>query len=136
MSNFTPIICIDFDGVVHSYERGWQGGEIYGRVTDGFFEWAEQASKLFKLTIYSSRSKSPEGIAAMSAWLAGQRATWREERGLAAEDDTLAFEFAHEKPSAWLTIDDRAIRFDGDWSAAALDPAAMRAYKPWNARRE
>lgn len=129
---FKPILCLDFDGVIHSYEKGWQNGIIYGSVTPGFFEWAEEAAKLFKLVIYSSRSKTEEGTLAMGQWLIEQRRAWREAGGMHTVPDALSFEFAHEKPPAWLTIDDRAVQFTGDWSA--LPPALLRTFKPWNAR--
>lgn len=125
-----PILCLDFDGVIHSYERGWQGGVIYGTVTTGFWEWAENAAKLFELVIYSSRSKDEGGQIAMAAWLYDQRAAWRKAGGKSG-NDSLSFEFAHEKPKAFLTIDDRAIQFNGVWSS--LEPTKLRAFKPWNA---
>ena len=124
-----PILCIDFDGVIHGYSKGWQGGEIYDDITDGFFEWAEKAAKLFTLTIYSSRSKDDDGVIAMSAWLADQRRKWRERGGKPETDDPLPFEFADEKPPAFLTIDDRAVCFRGDWSA--LNPEELIQFKPW-----
>lgn len=121
-----PIICIDFDGVIHSYERGWQDGSIYGTITPGFFEWAGKAAAEFKLVIYSSRSKTAEGRAAMSDWLANQ---------VRVESAYLPpLEFAHEKPPAFLTIDDRAIRFDGSWQGQNLTPEALLAFKPWTQR--
>lgn len=118
------VICIDFDGVVHSYEKGWQGGEIYGTVVPGFFEWSEKACQHFRLVIYSSRSKTPEGIEAMKAWLLRQL----QECG---EQWIIAYDFSDTKPPAFLTIDDRAIRFDGDWGAPELSLDALRNFKPW-----
>lgn len=133
-ATFRPILCIDFDGVVHSYERGWQNGDIYGEVVPGFFEWATQAAPLFRLVIYSSRSQMADGRAQMWAWLKHQWGKWAAERELS--DDHIRcgeFEFAAEKPPAFVTIDDRAVTFRGDWSAPELAPAALRAFKPWNA---
>lgn len=129
-----PTLCIDFDGVIHSYDKGWQDGSIYGHVVPGFFEWAYQAAGKFKLAIYSSRSKSIEGIAAMEAWLYAQLAADQKAQDLGVTLDEFGFEFAHEKPAAWLTIDDRAIRFDGNWNAKALEPDALLAFKPWTSR--
>lgn len=123
-------LCIDFDGVIHDYLNGWQDGVIYGDVTPGFFEWAEQAAQQFELVVYSSRSKTPEGINAMMLWLDGQRRKWRIAGGMHEIEAPLDFKFASEKPPAFLTIDDRCIRFDGNWDL--LSPCILAKYKTWS----
>lgn len=134
-SEFKPTLCIDFDGVIHSYERGWQGGEIYGQVVPGFFEWVERVRHKFTLVIYSSRSKTDEGVQAMGLWLHQQRNKWISDGGVRDPVEPLSIEFAHEKPAAWITIDDRAVCFTGDWAAPELDPEALFSFKPWNVRK-
>jgi hypothetical protein len=128
-----PILCVDFDGVIHSYEWGWQGGEIYGTPTPGFFDWLNEAHKIFQIVIYSSRSKTPEGIGEMAAWFSHYEYQWLRDKDPstgAYPDGTVTF--AHEKPPAFLTIDDRAVTFNGDWSE--MDPAKLLAFRPWNLR--
>jgi len=142
MNTFKPTICIDFDGVIHSYERGWQNGVIYGTVVPWFFEWVERVRDHFKLVIYSSRSKTDEGVTAMAFWLNEQRQLWLKNNTSALsgddplrnETEPLEIEFAYEKPAAYLTIDDRAIQFKGDWSDPSLTVEAIRGFKPWNAQ--
>ena len=130
-----PILCIDFDGVIHSYDKGWQDGTIYGTVVDGFFEWAEVAKNYFRLVIYSSRSKDDTGVVAMGAWLHEQRSIWRKASGFPNDGpEPTTLEFAYEKPAAFLTIDDRALTFNGDWYDDAWWPEKLRAFKPWNQR--
>ena len=132
-----PILCIDFDGVIHSYEKGWQDGSIYGEVVPGFFEWARGASKQFNLVVYSSRSKHPKMLHEMKEWL---HEKYRKHLLFERLDPELSesleemLEFAAEKPAAFLTIDDRAIRFDGDWGATELSPETLLSFKPWNKR--
>lgn len=126
-----PILCLDFDGVIHKYDSGWKGDtSILDNATDGFFEWAEEAAKHFKLVIYSSRSKNPNAIEAMQFWLAIQRKLWREKGGISKTSLPLEFEFVNEKPPAFLTIDDRALTFKGNWND--LNPEELIKFKPWN----
>lgn len=115
-----PILCLDFDGVIHDYRRGWQGGEIYGDVTPGFWEWLDKAHRYFRIVVYSSRSKDAVNAEAMEKWLAG-----RTPKGFRY----IPVEFAHEKPPAFLTIDDRALTFEGSWDR--FDPVKLREFKPW-----
>lgn len=123
MTNATkPIICLDFDGVIHSAE----GGEIYGTIVEGFFAWAAYAQQFFQLVIYSSRSKTDEGRQEMESWLAEELRKW------AGNGEALEFQVSAEKPPAFLTIDDRAICFQGDWGADELLPAKLLNFLPWN----
>jgi len=122
-----PILSIDFDGVIHSYSSGWQDGTLYDGVTDGFFDWAQEAAKHFRLIIYSSRSKSAQGIEEMKQWLSAHDSKWREAHGGRAD---IEFEFASEKPPAFLTIDDRALTFTGNW--LDFSPEILLKFKPWN----
>ena len=54
-----PILCLDFDGVIHRYSKGWSAGELYDPPTDGFFDWLIEAQDKFDIVVYSSRSKDP-----------------------------------------------------------------------------
>ncbi len=130
-----PILCVDFDGVIHSYKSGWQGATVIADdVVPGFFEWLDEATRHFEIVVYSSRSKEPGAIDAMMLWLAEQRKKWRDQGGKSPHElgGPVELKFAHEKPAAFLTIDDRAICFDGDWSKLA--PQRLRAFQPWNKR--
>lgn len=122
------IICLDFDGTIHQYTRPWTNEtEILDDVVPGFFEWANEAYKTFDLVIYSARSKTEVGIEAMRQWLLEQANLWMLDTGKRIE---FSWRFAHEKPKAFLTIDDRAIQFQGSWSD--LDPAKLLQFQPWN----
>ena len=126
-----PTLCVDWDGVVHSYTSGWKGAAIIPDMpVPGALAWMLEASKLFDVVIYSSRSKDPEAITAMRMWLAYHAHASLPD--LKASELLQVITFASEKPAAFLTIDDRAICFDGDWSK--LDPTKLLAFKPWYQR--
>lgn len=131
-----PIICVDFDGVIHSYTSGWKGvAVIPDDPVPGAIKWLEDhlpvpdalgMSDEYKgpiVQIYSSRSKSWFGRRAMKKWLI--------KHGLhhAYITDGL-LQFPVKKPAAFLTIDDRAICFDGTFPTSQ----EMMSFKPWNKR--
>lgn len=65
-----PILCLDFDGVIHSYTSGWKGADVIpdAPVADAMrFIW--DATDHFRVAIYSSRSGQRGGIRAMRSWL-------------------------------------------------------------------
>jgi hypothetical protein len=124
-----PTLALDFDGVVHRYSKGWEGGDIYDPPTDGFFEWLIEAQEHFTVIIHSSRCKDQGAVAKMAKWLAHHAEMWR---GKTERPLMLNVGFSIKKPAAFLTIDDRALTFEGDW--ASLPPADLVKFKPWNQR--
>lgn len=125
-----PILCVDFDGVIHSYTSKWTDAEtISDPPVPGALKWLWKATEWFDIQIYSSRSKTEEGISAMVLWMHG----WAEkEFGEEHPMLKVPFGFPSQKPAAFLTIDDRAICFEGDWSD--LEPSDLLSFKPWNKR--
>jgi hypothetical protein len=112
-----PILVLDFDGVIHSYTSGWKGADVIpDPPVDGAAEFIREAVKHFRVAIFSSRSHQSGGIAAMKTWCA-QR--------LPGVDQ---IEWPTEKPAAFITIDDRALTFDGSWPA--IDD--LKSFQPWN----
>lgn len=112
-----PILCLDFDGVLHSYSSGWQGADvILDPPVDSAQEFVRQASKPFHVVVFSSRSNQPGGIDAMRTWCA--------KHGFPVDKMT----FATEKPPATVSIDDRAITFTGVWPSVE----ELLAFTPWN----
>lgn len=117
-------ICIDFDGVLHSYTSGWQGESVASDPpVPGAIVWLREmiSNPDFEPVVYSSRSKHASGIQCMKDWLVFH--------GL-SPDDLAQLQFPTQKPAAWLTVDDRAICFDGTFPTLT----AMQEFKPWNKR--
>jgi len=115
MSEEKPILCLDFDGVLHSYTSGWKGAHIvWDSPVPGAQQFVMRAKEHFRIVVFSSRSLQEGGIHAMMAWM--------QEHGFPI------VEFATEKPPAMITIDDRAITFDGTWP----DIDSLLQFKPWN----
>lgn len=124
-----PILCLDFDGVIHSYTSGWKGADVIpDPPVDGAIAFMLGALEHFRVAVFSSRSNQPGGLKAMQAWMREHAGSaWYESpAGPGLED----IEWPTEKPAAFVTIDDRALTFDGTWPA--LD--TLENFKPWNKR--
>ena len=126
-----PILCLDFDGVIHSYESGWKGAtEIPDPPVVGALEFMWSALDHFEVHVFSSRSNAPYGIEAMRDWLRKWAVSGLET--YARDDPNLLWveriQWPKEKPPAKITIDDRAITFTGFWP----DMEYLKRFEPWN----
>src|SRR5262245_49078910 len=120
MTQKKPILCLDFDGVIHSYESGWKGADIIpDPPVPGAIEFIERATQHFTVMIFSSRSHQPGGINAMRAWLAREVVKVTEVPNAQNLEWFWEIGWPEHKPPAFLTIDDRALRFTGKWPVAA-----------------
>src|SRR5690348_6028067 len=96
-----PILCLDFDGVCHSYTSGWKGASVIpDPAVDGLFEFLEASKFDFDIQVISSRSHQEGGIEAMIAWFMRERKAWRERGGKSLIDTPLNIKFPKEKPPA------------------------------------
>jgi hypothetical protein len=119
-----PILCLDFDGVCHSYTTPWVDTHIIpDPPVPGMWRFLERAIHHFDVHIYSSRSALPIGIAAMRQWFLTHA-----ESGYQKDIVNKWLKFPSTKPPAFLTLDDRALLFTGMWP----DPITLLDFKPWN----
>ena len=65
-----PILCLDFDGVIHSYTSGWKGARnIPDPPVPGALDFILAVQAQFQVVILSSRSHQWGGRRAMKRWL-------------------------------------------------------------------
>lgn len=149
-----PILCLDFDGVIHSYKSGWKGARNISDppVPDALkFITNIIRDDIFELHIYSARSNQWGGRRAMKQWLCKEFALiclspettpdwfmkwlagndfalqWKDETKLAIWNLVRKIKFPKCKPPAFLTIDDRAWTFTGKFP----DFLEIHNFKPW-----
>lgn len=126
-----PVLCLDFDGVCHSYKSGWKGADVIpDEYVEGLFEFLEAVKDDFDVQIYSSRSHQQGGQEAMLVWFMEQRKLWRSRGGRPPEDTPLSLGFPDHKPSAFIGLDDRVLTFEGTWPSVET----LKSFKPWNKR--
>lgn len=95
------IVCFDFDGVIHSYKSGWKGvSTIPDEPIEGIRESINEIRKDYLVYVFSSRCSTPDGVYAITYWL--------------NEHDIVVDDVVSKKPPAYVTIDDRCIRFNGN----------------------
>ena len=103
-------VCIDFDGVLYSYESGWgvDGALVDGPV-EGSMQFLIECVLTFNVNIYSCRSAHKYQRKRMRKWV---------KRNLRQSGDLDSYiykqiKFPKSKPLASLYVDDNALRYDG-----------------------
>lgn len=120
MGDRKPILCLDFDGVLHSYTSGWQGASVIpDPPVPGAMEFLAEAVEHFDVQVYSSRSNQSGGISAMQRWMAEH-----------LPEHHMHIGWPYAKPPAMVGIDDRVITFEGTWPSMET----LKAFQPWNKR--
>jgi hypothetical protein len=129
-----PILCLDFDGVLHSYVSGWKGAHfIPDPPVPGAMAFLIEAVKHFNVAIFSSRSNQEGGILAMRSWIdywLDKEFGWNKgpDAFEGANSVRNSVTYPTEKPAAMIAIDDRAITFTGEWPSIE----SLLSFKPWN----
>lgn len=125
-----PILCLDFDGVLHSYTSGWRGPRVIpDPPVKGAMAFVVAASEVFEVQVYSSRSRYWLGRFAMARWMFLHMAEYLGGTNEAATAMGKV-KFPRHKPPAMITIDDRAVTFNGTWPQVD----ELLAFRPWNKR--
>jgi hypothetical protein len=135
-----PILCIDFDGVIHGYQSGWKGADVIpDPPVPGAIEALLGYLEHFTVCIHSSRfnlfqdGRPHDRMIVMADWLRKHGfpkdiPVYGDEGNEPLHEDGI--NLCSTKPSALLTIDDRGWTFDGTFPTVEQ----IRAFRPWNKR--
>ena len=113
VSKLPRTVCLDFDGVLHSYRSGWRGSTVIpDPPIHGTREAVARLREQYRVVVYSARCRTPEGRGAVELWL--------------RKHDIQVDEVCDFKPPALVYVDDRAIQFRGDWDQAITEIRQFR----------
>lgn len=113
-------ICMDFDGVIHSYTEGWTGDDdIPSPPVDGIKDFINLLrTSGYEVVVNSTRCRSSSGYFAVHEYL--------NKHGIKVDS------VVKDKPPAFIYIDDRALKFN------PLDYLGMlkeiREFKTWQGK--
>ncbi len=97
-----PVVCLDFDGVLHSYSSGWKGNDVIpDPPIDGAKKAVDTLRKRYKVVVNSARCMNRKGRKAVEAFL--------------DEHNIVVDEVSEHKPAAIAYVDDLGVPFQGDW---------------------
>jgi phosphoheptose isomerase len=103
-------IAIDFDGVLHNFDKGYYDGTCYGEPIYGSQEALKQLSQKYNIIIFSSKCLPDRPLV---NGLSGRELIM----GWLQKYDLLKYvkDITHIKPRAKYYIDDKAISFKNNW---------------------
>lgn len=104
------IILIDLDGVLNKYSGNFDNENIPAP-KEGIQDFLKTLNKSFNIKIFTTRNKLQ-----VSKWLIKHNL------------DNLIFDITNIKELCWLYIDDRCIKFDGNFKNLIKD---INNFKPW-----
>ena len=108
-------IAIDFDGVIHNFDKGWHDGTCYGDPLPGSLEAIKILSKNYSIIIFTAKAKSNRPL------VNGKTGTelvkeWLEKYNVMQ----YVQDITSEKPRAKIYIDDNGYRFSS-WGKTLND---------------
>ena len=109
----SPVLVLDFDGVIHGY-TGWKGADQFDEPNPGAVEFVTKAVEHFRVVVVSSRCNHHNGVKMIEQWLT----KW-------GFPDSVTV--SAERPPAYVTLDDRAVTFQGFWPPVET----LLNFKPW-----
>lgn len=133
-------ICVDFDGVLHSYKSAWESVEVIpDDPNPGAMKFLFDmggSNGPYEISVFSTRCSSEFGITAMCEWLVKHAAIFLHEKfnyssekcDYTAREMVGQIEFASHKVPALVYIDDRAIQFQGTWPTHK----ELAEFEPWH----
>jgi len=141
MSKYRETLVLDFDGCIHKYSEGWKDGSIYDAPVEGAFEAIGELLHRHDKAVVVMSTRSPQQIC---DWMNERLIEDFPEQGWFCSvlppntkfwnggDDNLEVVVTDRKIPATAYIDDRAIKFTGDWQDAVKKALGMTTWNEIN----
>lgn len=104
-------IAVDFDGVIHTFDKGWHDGTCYGDPLPGSLDAIKELAKTYDVVVYTAKVKTDRPLVGGKT---GRELVqdWLTTHGFSP----FIKEVTSDKPRAEYYIDDKAVKFE-NWES-------------------